>query len=228
MFSNRIFYSIILCYTFWKWQRWSKIPPNANFVLTLFFNTKGECLVEIHRQSLFVVTLWLLIRDIYKIIHELSKTVKTVMSHVKIKLGNKKIVFSLDAQIINRQAQEKSDGFCVHISHTLSRGNKFLDSVVNGDKTFVCHHKSKRLPLQWQHTHFPKIRKFKTSTSTKNFGFSFSERSVFFWLTSCLKGKQFLPQYETLSLQRVIQNKKKRMVFICYMTIFGPILLSAA
>ncbi|KAF6212895.1 hypothetical protein GE061_010605 [Apolygus lucorum] len=53
----------------------------------------------------------------------------------------------------------------------------FLDSIVTGDETWVCHYTpgSKRQSLQWRHTHSPSAKKFKVQ---------FSERKIMasvFW-----------------------------------------------
>ncbi|KMQ86389.1 transposase [Lasius niger] len=97
-------------------------------------------------------------------------------------------------------------------------GEEFLDSIVTGDETWVYHHtpESKQQSLQWRHTHSPKIKKFKTSISTKKL------MASVFWDRKGILLVDFRPPGTTINaaayceilrrLRRAIQNKRRGML----------------
>jgi transposase len=59
--------------------------------------------------------------------------------------------------------------FCQeHLDRHAHEGDAFLDRIVTGDESWVCHYKpqSKRQSMQWKHPSSPANKKFKTQAST--------------------------------------------------------------
>jgi len=97
-------------------------------------------------------------------------------------------------------------------------GDVFLDSNVTGDETWGFHHtpESKQQSLQWRHTHSPRTKKFKTSTSVKkNMVSVFWDRKGILLVDSMPPGTttNAAAYCETLTrLRRAIQNKRRGML----------------
>lgn len=97
-------------------------------------------------------------------------------------------------------------------------GEKFIDSIVTGDETWVAHYtpETKRQSMQWRHTSSPTAKKFKTVISSRKI------MASVFWDRKGILLIEFLPQGETVNalrycetlkkLRRAIQNKRRGML----------------
>lgn len=86
-----------------------------------------------------------------------------------------------------------------------SEGETFLDSIVTGDETWVCHYtpESKKQSQQWRHTHSPSTKKFKVQ---------FSERKIMasvFWDRKGLLLVDFMPKGTTINAAAYCETLKK-------------------
>lgn len=86
-----------------------------------------------------------------------------------------------------------------------TEGESFLDSIVTGDETWVCHYtpESKRQSLQWRHTHSPSAKKFKVQ---------FSERKIMasvFWDRKGILLVDFMPKGTTINADAYCETLKK-------------------
>jgi hypothetical protein len=115
------------------------------------------------------------IRELYHIFPEVSKT--TIHEAVTEKLGYRKLRARWVSKMLTDDHKTKRMGSALRfLTRYAQEGDKFLDSTVTGDETWVFHHtpESKQqslqwrhtppnsLPPQWRHTHSPKTKKFKT------------------------------------------------------------------
>lgn len=99
------------------------------------------------------------------------------------------------------------------------QGDAFLDQIVTGDETWVCHFtpETKRKSMEWHHPQSPtRPRKFKQSFSMKKV------MASVFWDRKGLLLVDFMPQKTTINadaycetlqrLRRAIQNKRRGML----------------
>jgi histone-lysine N-methyltransferase SETMAR len=97
-------------------------------------------------------------------------------------------------------------------------GEAFLDSIVTGDETWVCHYtpESKRQSLQWRHSSSPATKKFKTTHSARKVMASvFWDRKGVLLVDFMLKGTTINAEAycNTLKkLRRAIQNRRRAML----------------
>ncbi|KFM58918.1 Histone-lysine N-methyltransferase SETMAR, partial [Stegodyphus mimosarum] len=97
-------------------------------------------------------------------------------------------------------------------------GENFLNQIVTGDETWVCHFtpESKQQSMEWRHTHSPKKQKFKVTMSSQKI------MCTVFWDRKGVLLTEFLPRGETINaarycetltkLRRAIQNKRRGML----------------
>lgn len=97
-------------------------------------------------------------------------------------------------------------------------GDEFLNRIVTGDETWVCHitPESKQQTMEWRHSQSPKKQKFKTTLSTRKI------MCTVFWDRKGILLVDFLPRGDTINaerycetlrkLRRAIQNKRRGML----------------
>lgn len=119
---------------------------------------------------------------------------------------------------------QKTDGFCTHFSHTLSRGRRWVPGLYYG--------RGWNLGLS-PYTDSPKIQISKHRFQLKKLWLHFfGTGQAFSWLTSCLKAKQVLPMHivrpwDDFKGLLKIKGVECWLTTACSMTKLGPTLYTS-